>query len=417
MSDIEAVTTLIEDQGKQWNEFQEVQAKRLNNLEAHVRDIDKKSNRPGAGASDLDGTNSEGTTDNFINVKTGDPIPVLSHGEKLTSIERKAFAEKNGELSDLPQIPSFGRVMRGIIMGGRAGDAGALELERKTLGINSDPSGGYTVGGILSSEWIDLLRAQMVLSQAGARTLPMDAGTVTLARVTNDPTVSWHGESDGINDTETTFGAVTMTAKTCVCLVKMSLELSQDSANMEQILESTITNAMANAIDSAGLVGVDTDAAAAPAGVVNLSGRNSVTSIGTPANWDFLVDGLYELLVDNVPMADVGAFVAHPSVWKKMTKLKTGIASDETTLSAPLEVANKPKLWTTAAPLDSGTTATGVIANWRDLLFGVRKDITIQVLDKTFLGSNLEVAVLAYARVDFQATRAASFCTLEGITV
>jgi hypothetical protein len=53
----------------------------------------------------------------------------------------------------------------------------------------------------------------------------------------------------------------------------------------------------------------------------------------------------------------------------------------------------------------------------RDLLFGVRKGITVKVLNETFLGSNLQIAVLAYARVDFGATRHQSFCTLEGITV
>ena len=126
---------------------------------------------------------------------------------------------------------------------------------------------------------------------------------------------------------------------------------------------------------------------------------------------------MYELAVDNVPMDSIGAFIAHPAVWKKMRKLKTGIASDNTPLTMPQEIATLPKLWTTSAPLTGGTTATGVIANWRDLLFAVRRDITVQVLRETFLGSNLQIAVLAYARVDFAATREQSFCTLEGITV
>jgi hypothetical protein len=39
------------------------------------------------------------------------------------------------------------------------------------------------------------------------------------------------------------------------------------------------------------------------------------------------------------------------------------------------------------------------------------------VLRETFIGSNLQVAVLAYARCDFAATRAASFVAAEGITV
>lgn len=197
----------------------------------------------------------------------------------------------------------------------------------------------------------------------------------------------------------------------------MSLELSQDSANIEQILQGTIINAMASAIDNAGLVGVTVDAGAAPSGVVDLSGRNRVTTIGAPVGWDFLADGMYELMLDNVPMEAIGALVAHPALWKKMRKLKTGITNDNTPLTAPDEIAKLRKLWTTAAPLTGGTTATGVIADWRDLLFGVRQDIQVRVLQEKFLGSNLQIGVLAYARVDFAATRHTSFCTLEGITV
>ncbi len=50
-------------------------------------------------------------------------------------------------------------------------------------------------------------------------------------------------------------------------------------------------------------------------------------------------------------------------------------------------------------------------------MFGVRKNIEVRVISEAFLGSNLQVAVLAYARVDFMATRADNFYTAEGITV
>ena len=80
-------------------------------------------------------------------------------------------------------------------------------------------------------------------------------------------------------------------------------------------------------------------------------------------------------------------------------------------------MAGLRKLWTTAAPLAGGNTAKAVIGNWSDLLFGVRKEITLQVLNQTFMGSNLQLAILAYVRCDFAATRASSFVTAEGITV
>lgn len=394
------IKTILEDQGatmKNWRDKKDAEFAELNGI---VEDLHKKANRPTVGDTDPAGKHEQ-----WIDTKSQMAIPVLSHGQALRSLEGKAGT------------PSMGRVLRGLVLGGRASDAKQLEEERKAMSIGTDPAGGYTVAGTLASEWIDLLRANMVLSKAGARTVPMDSNSLTLARVTGDPTISWHGENAAITASDATLGAVSLRAKTVVCLVKLSLELSQDSANIEQILEGTITRAMANAIDSAGLNGVTVDAGAAPSGIVNLSGRNSVTSIGAPTSWDFAIDGMYELLADNVPADRIGALIAHPALWKKMAKLKTGISSDKTTLVMPDEVAKLPKLWTTAAPLTGGTTATGIIADWRDLLFGVRKDIQVRVLQETFLGSNLQIGILAYARVDFAATRADSFCTLEGITV
>src|SRR5207237_478061 len=102
-------------------------------------------------------------------------------------------------------------------------------------------------------------------------------------------------------------------------------ELSQDAANIEDILASTMTSAMAGAIDSAGLVGVTTDAAAAPDGIFNLAGRSKATSVGAPSNWDWLVDAIYTLLASNVPQDQIGALIGHPALWKKMRKLKSGI--------------------------------------------------------------------------------------------
>lgn len=397
MSDFQEVINLIDDQGTRMKSWRDSQEARVNELQSTIDNLMKVQGRPKLLAAPA------ARKDAWIDTKSHKPIAVLEHGE--------AFKAQGQE------TPSMGRVLRGLVLGGRAHDARDLDEERKALSIGSDPAGGYTVQGVLANEWIDLLRANMVLSKAGARTVPMEGNSLSLARVTGDPVISWHGENAPLTDAEATLGQVTLQAKTVVCLVKMSLELSQDSANIEQILESTISQAMANAIDSAGINGVTVNAGAAPSGLIALADRNRVTAIGAPTCWDFLVDGMYELAADNVPMDRIGALVAHPALWKKMRKLKSGITNDNTPLTMPQEVAALPKLWTTAAPLTGGTTATGIIADWRDLLFGVRQDITIKVLSEAFLGSNLQIAVLAYARVDFAATRQASFCTLEGITV
>lgn len=396
------IMKVVDEQGSALDKWRAKQDGELVELKSNVRELAAKAGRPNL-VGDGPSGNSKKVDEVWIDTKTQKPVNVLTHGQAL---------------SDHAQPPAVGRFLRGIVMGGRAGDANTLSEERKAMGASEGPGGGFTVAGTLANEWIDLLRAEMVLSQAGARTVPMPSGTMSLARVTGDPAISWHGENAALSDAAPTLGQITLTARTVVCLVKMSLELSQDSANIEQILTSTIVKAMAGAIDSAGLVGVSGEGSGvAPSGVISLSGRNTVTSIGAPTSWDFAIDGLYELMADNVPLGQVGAMVAHPALWKKMAKLKSGISGDNTSLTAPDEVAKLRKLWTTAAPLTGGNTATAIVADWRDLLFGVRTDITVRVLQEAYLGTNLQVAVLAYARVDFGATRHKSFCTLEGITV
>ncbi|MFA7270888.1 MAG: phage major capsid protein [Sterolibacterium sp.] len=408
---LDDVKRILEDQGEVIDKWTKKHDARLGTVERELGEIIKKAGRPPVGATlDEDGnlltSDETGKIATLIDAKSGTPIPVLEHKQALASIEQRSES-----------LPSMGRLLRGIVSGGRAHDADELAEERKALGISSDPSGGYTVQGALASEWIDALRANMVLSRAGARTVPMDSKSLTLAKVTGDPTVTWHAENADLAAADPTFGAVTLNAKTVLCLVKLSLELSQDSANIEQILASVLTSALSHEIDQAGLVGKTTDAAISPAGIMNAAGRNKVTSIGAPTSWDYLVDGMYELMLDNVPAERIGAFVAHPAVWKKMRKLKTGISSDNTPLTMPAEIAVLPKYWTTAAPLTGGTTAAGIVADWRDLLFGVRKEITVQVLTQSYLGSNLQLGILAYARCDFASVRDESFCTLEGITV
>ena len=398
-----------------FNVFKKTHIARIDALESEFDKMATEAGRPFKGES-----KPKKPAAAYIDAKTKGLIPVLGPQDRLADLA-PAGNGNDGGMSRATEEPSLGRVLRGIVLGNHAHDHKALAEERMAMSISSDTGGGYLLDdGRLSGRFIDLVRARMVLNQAGALTVPMDGGTLDLVKLTADPSVSWHGENQDLPESEPTFGRIKLNARTVVCLVKLSLELAQDAANIEQILAGSITGAIAGAIDSAGLVGVTTDAAAAPisgGGIFGLDGRNTVLSVGAPTSWDFVVDGIYELMADNMALDEVGALIAHPALWKKMRRLKTGLASDNTPLMMPAEVAALPKLWTTAAPLTGGTTAKAVIGKWSDLLFGVRKQITVRVLQERFLADKLQVAVVAYARCDFAVTRATSFVTCEGITV
>jgi HK97 family phage major capsid protein len=346
----------------------------------------------------------------LVDARTGRPLVALNHKMALADLPH------NQPKKDEPKI-DIGRFLRGVALGGRANDHQELGAERQlSSSISVDPSGGYTVSGWLASQWIDLLRSKLVLSQAGAVTTAMESGEVLYAKQLSDATAVWHQENASIADSDPTFGAVRLRAKTVVAVVKLSIELAQDSGNIDAMLKNSITQALSHAIDGAGLNGVAVGAAAAPEGIYNLPSRTIMSGVGALTNYDPFVDAVYNLLAANVPLENVGALVSHPKLWQKLRKLKTGISGDQTSLKAPEEVADLPKLFTTANPFTGGNTTKAIIAKWDDLLFGIRQAITVRVLDQAFFGSNLQLAILAYARVDFGATRPASFVTLEGIT-
>lgn len=388
MTDVSEILRLVKAQDQVLDKFDG----RIKELQDEGMDLAKKITR--AQFSGGGGGAPEAARDRWIDTKSGQTVEVLRPGDRLAT---KA-----------DDTPSLGRILRGIITGPHAPDARELAEERKGLLIGSDPAGGYAIEGAVAEQWVDALRAQSVLTSAGARTVVMPSGNFGIARIDTDPVVSWHGESANITATEPVFGRVNLVAKTAVAVIPFSIELSQDCANLEEQLAALVTRGMAAALDSAGLVGVTVGSAAAPTGLVNLSGRSTVTSIGAIADHDFLIDGLFELMNANASTQNA-ALVGNPSLWKSLAKLRTGITNDESPLPAPAEVAALRKFWTTAMP-----TTTAIVADWTDVIIGIRKSLTIKLVDSR-LASNLDGTLVAYLRADVACVRPASLCTLENI--
>ncbi len=177
--------------------------------------------------------------------------------------------------------------------------------------------------------------------------------------------------------------AVVLSAKTVVCTVKCSLELAHDSVNIDRILMRSVTQALAHAIDAAGLIG--NGASNSPTGVAGFSGRNAVSVGGALTSYDKYLDGIAALLAADVDLESVGSIVIGTRAWKDLAKLKTGISGDKTTLQKP-PALTKTFLPTTAVEVGAGSpptySSTGLVADWRDLLYGVRQDITVSFLDQ-----------------------------------
>ena len=399
----ELVTTLKQI-GEEQHKLNERLEQRFDELGSRVESLEARKSSPGKTATETKAPEGIAGLDRpevWVDRKSGEVIPVLTHKDRWSAGEPNTTGV------------SVGRWLRGVLTGKYSDDRKELSEEMKALATAPDASGGYTVPKPLAREFIDMLRDRMVLSRAGARTVPMTSKTLSIAKIVSDADVAWHAESAPVNDDSPAFDAVDLSAKTVVGLVKLSLELSQDSINVEQAIVRSLTGSMGVEIDRAGLMG--DGSSNSPTGISEFSGRNIISSVGALEDYDKFLDGVGLLLAQNVPLERVGPIVLGTAAWADLAKLKTGITSDKTPLVRP-EALTMPFLPTTAVEDGSPLTSTAYVADWSDLLYGVRQDITVRVLNEAFFGSNLQIAVLVYARVDFAAAREQSFVTLEGIT-
>ena len=120
----------------------------------------------------------------------------------------------------------------------------------------------------------------------------------------------------------------------------------------------------------------------------------------------------------NNAMDDLSAIAMHPNIWRIFAGLKTGIASDQTSLELPPSIADISQFISTgaddvASPEDYHVT----LGNFSDLLVGFRMDPTVLILnDTTSMAANLLIEIVGITRVDIVALRPASFVVLEDLT-
>ena len=93
----------------------------------------------------------------------------------------------------------------------------------------------YDAGGVLvpdeyAAELIDLLRAQSVVRNMGAMTMPMNSGSLTIPKLTGGTTANYIGENEKGGASEPSFGSIQMSAKKLKAIVPISNDLIRDSS-------------------------------------------------------------------------------------------------------------------------------------------------------------------------------------------
>ena len=329
------------------------------------------------------------------NAKTGEAIKLYKPSDKVAT----ASGDRVG-IGDLLQAMFFGTTNDSI---------------RNALSTGTDTAGGYTVPLEVSRDFIDRLRAQSVFIQAGAQTLMLD-GKLRIVRLDGDPTATWRAENATVGDSDIVLSAVDFVPKSLSALVKVPYELLSDSVNIADILARALVQALAVELDRAALFG--SGSSNEPLGLFTTPNINSVsmgTNGATPANYDELLDMLYENEIDNA--AAPTAMIWHPRTARTYRKFKDSTGQP---LIAPQPLGEIPKLSTTAVPITqtqgtSGTVCSTVLTgNFAEAILGLREDIQIIRLDQTF-AANGQVAFWARMRADVGFAHGQSFCKLIGV--
>lgn len=165
----------------------------------------------------------------------------------------------------------YGRAAQGVML-----PTDILGVWKRDLNTSDDNE--LVATNLLANEFIDVLRNQSSVMQAGARMLPGLVGNVAIPKKTAAASAGWISTEGGAaSESEATFGTVSMAPKNVGAFTDMTRQLIlQSTPAIEQLVRDDLTQALALAIDKGALEG--SGSSGQPTGILNTSGVNKPTA-------------------------------------------------------------------------------------------------------------------------------------------
>ncbi len=369
---------------------------------------------------------------------------------------RKRVEHMEGQLrsrkwASLPGVEdegfSFFRAIKAI----RSGDWSEAGKERevfentrrKAMGTADDVAGGYLVPAQAMPELIEMLMAESVVIESGARVINNLVGSpVTFPKQTGGAKVFWVSDNAAITPSDLAFGQVKLTPHKAAALVQLSNSLlNQSNPSAEAVIRQDLAQGMGLAVDLAALRGPGSENQ--PLGVSNIPGINTVTW-GTGGNGavlgnslDLFEDMAYELAIDNALRGRLG-FIFHHAVRRALRKAKVPQFSNDAggyplipaVIMASMagdnalaEAIGYPFRVTSQLPVnlvvgDKSTCTEVYFGNWEDLLIGMWGGMTIlasNVAGTAFATDQTWIRIIL--NVDVAVRHEASFCLCKDLAI
>jgi HK97 family phage major capsid protein len=312
----------------------------------------------------------------------------------------------------------FGAIVRAYALNNRTG---LSELERRVLAEGAGSTGGFTVPEVLGAQFLDRVRNAMAVQRAGATIVPMSSETLHLARLAQPgatPGPQWKLENADIVESSLALERVTLNAKVLTTIIKLSVELSEDSTNIDSVIEHELSQKFALELDRVALMGSGINPE--PLGILGQPGVTVRSNGGVrPHNYDFVVAAITEVWARNhnptarlynADLARLMAFIKAPS-W----------AGDEDgpTMPEPPIVAAVPPYRTNQIPSDSSPLVTSLyVGDFSQLLIGMRTSFTLEVSRQAADAfTKMQIWVRAYLRADIALAHPEAFCVTTGLGV
>ncbi len=270
-------------------------------------------------------------------------------------------------------------------------------------------------------QYIDRLRAALVVRRLGATVLTGLVGNVAIPRLKASATSGWIAENAALTPSDVQFEQVTLSPKHVGALTEYSRNmLLQSSPDIEELLRSDFAAILARAVDAGAINGGGSNE---PVGILSTSGIGSVAlgTNGGPPTWAGVIG-----LTAAVEQADAtgGGFLTN---YKATAKMKTTVRATSTDSLMIMEgrdtLAAYPLAATSLVPSTlvkgtSGAVCSALIfGNFADCLLGYwsELDILVNPYESTAYTKG-NVQIRGFISMDVKLRHAESFAAIKDMT-
>jgi HK97 family phage major capsid protein len=324
---------------------------------------------------------------------------INENGEEIRTFNKDNLSElrsyilSQGRLGITEEL-SLGKAIRAIATGNWGKFAPA---EARALGTIT--GGEWFVPEELSAAVIQMALAKAQIMKSGAEFVPMDKKTMLIPKILTMPTPEWTAENIGFTGShDMTFTGITLSAKSVVAIISLSVELAEDGVGVSKSIEAAISTAISQSIDKACLNGIGT---LEPLGIA-LTPDILTEEFETSIDYSTLSAAYFKLQQENI---DANALIMASSLFSTLDAL---VDLEGQPVKPPPSYENFAKL------SSNQLVAQGIMGNYKNLIIGMRTNMNIEVSRTAESAlTKMQVIIRAYSRMDCGIKLPKAFCLIK----